>query len=341
MGYEIDGKAFTTFAQKSACMPGSSGAQSQSPQGSGMSWSRPEYGWKWREKAGGEDAASDFSDANDANGKMLHDSRASNQDDSEQKRPALVEKESRETSGNHNPSPQNEKPFDANNADPEKSKDRRSSLSDWPTSIRPKGEYKYSKVKKVPRHGPLTATRRAIDRDAEVYNIHRGSSLRHWDPIEEPILLLGSVFDANSLGKWIFDWTVYIRGHSTPISEVAVELWLLLIQLAGKIKHGKETVSLIRIAEDRDMVEDFVVSGERLIEMLEKLLKICEKPMLWGARDESTPLGNRSGTEFARRCLGESGSYGERRRSCSPFAYGLCGSTQIVTKSSKISSKIQ
>ena len=36
------------------------------------------------------------------------------------------------------------------------------------------------------------------------------------EPAEEPIVLLGSVFDANSLGKWIYDWTVYHHGASSP-----------------------------------------------------------------------------------------------------------------------------
>jgi hypothetical protein len=35
--------------------------------------------------------------------------------------------------------------------------------------------------------------------------IPAGYSHKNWDPSEEPIMLLGSVFDANSLGKWIYD----------------------------------------------------------------------------------------------------------------------------------------
>jgi hypothetical protein len=40
-------------------------------------------------------------------------------------------------------------------------------------------------------------------------------------------MLLGSVFDANSLGKWIYDWTVYYYGPATPVSNMAGEFWLL------------------------------------------------------------------------------------------------------------------
>ena len=38
-------------------------------------------------------------------------------------------------------------------------------------------------------------------------DIRAGYSLRNWDPAEKPLLLVGSVFDANLLGKWIYDWT--------------------------------------------------------------------------------------------------------------------------------------
>ena len=66
-----------------------------------------------------------------------------------------------------------------------------------------------------------------------------GYSTKNWDPSDEPILLLGSVFDANSLGKWIYDWTVFQHGRASKASDTAGELWLLLIQLAGKVKDSK------------------------------------------------------------------------------------------------------
>ena len=61
---------------------------------------------------------------------------------------------------------------------------------------------------------PSTATKaqvplKATDEDARRAGIPAGYSFKNWDPTEEPILLLGSVFDANSLGKWIYDWTVF------------------------------------------------------------------------------------------------------------------------------------
>jgi hypothetical protein len=139
--------------------------------------------------------------------------------------------------------------------------------------------------------------------------IPAGYSYKNWDPTEEPILLLGSVFDANSLGKWIYDWTVFRYGAATPMSEIAGELWLLLIQLAGKVKRAEETMGRIRRADSRELVEEFLESGERLWARFERLLKLCEAYMWQAAKRESggaaaagaaktVTMGNNSGCEF-------------------------------------------
>lgn len=142
---------------------------------------------------------------------------------------------------------------------------------------------------------------KATEAHARQHRIPPGYSLKNWDPSEEPIMLLGSVFDANSLGKWIYDWTVYHHGPATPIADMAGELWLLLIQLAGKLKRAEECHHRIRAKENKEMVDDFIESGERLTDKLKRLLKSCETPMLKagkkGGRD-SAQLGKNAGTEF-------------------------------------------
>ncbi|TVY87902.1 hypothetical protein LAWI1_G007354 [Lachnellula willkommii] len=144
-------------------------------------------------------------------------------------------------------------------------------------------------------------TPKATEADARKHRIPPGYSLKNWDPSEEPIMLLGSVFDANSLGKWVYDWTVYHHGPATPIADMAGELWLLLIQLAGKVKRAEECMGRIRKEDNREMVEDFIESGERLTDKLKKLLKACETPMLKAGKrhGKDTPqLGKNAGTEF-------------------------------------------
>lgn len=141
----------------------------------------------------------------------------------------------------------------------------------------------------------------ATESDARRHHIPPGYSLKNWDPAEEPIMLLGSVFDANSLGKWVYDWTVYHHGPATPIADMAGELWLLLIQLAGKVKRSEECMPRIRKLDNREMVEDFIESGERLMDKLKILLKSCETPMLKAGRrsgKDSAQLGKNAGTEF-------------------------------------------
>ncbi|KAK4243204.1 vegetative cell wall protein gp1 [Corynascus novoguineensis] len=154
-----------------------------------------------------------------------------------------------------------------------------------------------------PRPRPV---RTATEADAKRHGIPAGYSLKNWDPAEEPIMLVGSVFDANSLGQWIYDWTVYHHGASSPIGEVASELWLLLIQLAGKIKRAGETVPRIRSKENREMIEDFMEAGDRLTNKLRQLLKACEAFMLRSSakHEKDGQLVKSAGVEFVETLFG-------------------------------------
>ncbi len=184
---------------------------------------------------------------------------------------------------------------------PRRSHARRSSTSipQRPATVRPGSSHKKQQPAAAAAAAGASTPRKATEADAKKHRIPAGYSLKNWDPAEEPITLLGSVFDANSLGKWIYDWTVYRHGPTSPIAGVAGDLWLLLIQLAGKIKRSDESVPKIRSKDNKEMVEDFIESGERLQEKLRKLLKLCEAPMLKSAKKrESSQLGNNAGVEF-------------------------------------------
>ncbi len=172
---------------------------------------------------------------------------------------------------------------------PQRSRARRSSQS---TNIKPTTK----KAAKPPPPPEATAA------DAAKAGIPAGYSIKNWDPTESPILLLGSVFDANSLGKWIYDWTVFHHGAATPMSEVAGDLWLLLIKLAGKMKRADECLPRIRAVDNQEMVEDFLESGDRLWGRFKKLLKACEEFMWKAAKREGSKgtvkMGKNSGCEF-------------------------------------------
>lgn len=147
---------------------------------------------------------------------------------------------------------------------------------------------------------------KATEADAIREGIPAGYSIKNWDPSESPILLLGSVFDANSLGKWIYDWTVFHHGASTPMADVAGDLWLLLIKLAGKMKRADECIPRIKGAESREMVHDFLESGDRLWIRLKKLLKACETFMWKAAKREGkgVSMGKNAGCEFVESIFG-------------------------------------
>ncbi|ETS78113.1 hypothetical protein PFICI_10175 [Pestalotiopsis fici W106-1] len=141
---------------------------------------------------------------------------------------------------------------------------------------------------------PRAATRQ----DAEKHGIPLGYSLKHWDPTEEPIMLLGSVFDSNSLGKWIYDWTVCCHSAGSPLANVAGDLWLSLIQLSGKIKRAEEAIKKVRRTANKELLDDFIVSGERLQDKLRAILKRCEAPMLEAGDRDGGSLGKGSGSQF-------------------------------------------
>ncbi|KAF2856355.1 hypothetical protein T440DRAFT_106389 [Plenodomus tracheiphilus IPT5] len=173
-----------------------------------------------------------------------------------------------------------------------------------PASASPKKSKKPAATKEKEK-----TKRKATAEDAQRAGIPAGYSYKNWDPEEEPIMLLGSVFDADSLGKWIFDWTVYHYGPGTPIAEMAGELWLLLIHLAAKVKRSIETRHRIRKDANKEMVDDFLESGERLWIRFAMLLKVCEDYMWKAAKQESgvekpISMGKNTGVEFVESIFG-------------------------------------
>jgi hypothetical protein len=136
------------------------------------------------------------------------------------------------------------------------------------------------------------------ERLAREAGIPSGYALRNWDPEEEPIRMLGSIFDMQSIGKWMFDWTIYHQGPAHPYTTIASELWILLIRLAGKSMISEkfmsrvdrmkqhESTQPIPEEEDLEMVEDFLESAERLLVKFQKLLNICEGNMLQTAKHQ-------------------------------------------------------
>ncbi|KAL2107035.1 hypothetical protein VUR80DRAFT_5797 [Thermomyces stellatus] len=170
---------------------------------------------------------------------------------------------------------------------------RRSSMSmpQRPATARPSASQQ-TEIK------PGAISRPATELDRAKHKIPKGYSLKNWDPSETPILLLGSVFHADSLGKWIYDWTVYAHGSTSASSSLAADLWLYLIQFGGYMKAAEEVCNQVRSRRNRALVEEYLNAGDRISERLRDLLKRCEAPMLKASKQGAPALGKNSGVEF-------------------------------------------
>ena len=127
----------------------------------------------------------------------------------------------------------------------------------------------------------------AIAKDAQKYGISAGYSLEHWDPEEKPIVLFDSVFDAFSLGRWIYDCKVFCHGACG----LAGELRLLLMHLAVKTKKMEDTDLGLMNADDKALID----SAKRIWKRLKRLLKACMEPL---KADCENQLGKENGREF-------------------------------------------
>ena len=179
--------------------------------------------------------------------------------------------------------------------------------ADTPTRSRARRASTNTRPAAKPIAKPAQPPREATVQDAVRHKVPAGYCLKNWDPTEEPVLLLGSVFDANNLGKWIYDWTVYAHKAHSPMAEIAGELWLNLIRFAGKKKRAEESLPRIRGRDNRDMIRDFLESGDRIWARLKHLLKSCEEFMWHAAKKEGGKgkvMGEKSGIEFVKSIFG-------------------------------------
>ncbi len=143
--------------------------------------------------------------------------------------------------------------------------------------------------------------------EAAAWGIPAGYSIKQWDVRERPIILLGSVFDANSFGQWTFDWTVFHWGPGTPMADVAADLWLLLISLSVKTRKVREVVDRRGSTTQQAMVQDAVDGADRLWGRLEDIVSECESFMWEAAKrrgDGSVAMGKQAGKAFAESMFG-------------------------------------
>ena len=158
--------------------------------------------------------------------------------------------------------------------------------------------------------------RQATAEDALEHNIPAGFCLKNWDPTEKPIVLLGSVFDANSVGKWIYDWTVFAHKSQSPLAGVAGELWLLLIRFAAKMQRAEEGIHRVKYREDKAILSELLDCGDRVWRKLKSLIKLCEEAMWQGATKDGSRkvMGQKSGVAFVDTFFGRDGEMDKTER---------------------------
>lgn len=140
--------------------------------------------------------------------------------------------------------------------------------------------------------------RSATVEDQKRYGIPNGYSLKNWDPDEEPILLLGSVFDSNTLGKWVYDWTVHAHGAGSPLADEAGELWLQMIGVFTKMRSADDVLGRIRQRHYRTRVKEFVARAKTIHEDLEAILRTCERTMVVKSASGRKEVTSNAGVQF-------------------------------------------
>lgn len=126
----------------------------------------------------------------------------------------------------------------------------------------------------LPRHREATLA------DAKKHHIAQGRCLKHWNPDEEPILLLTAVFDTLSLGEWVLGQTERIYGEQDEMTDLATEFWFEHRALGEKVKHARSHLPKIVDPSIHQRVSESITSGSQLVNRLEEVLKRCEQRVL-------------------------------------------------------------
>lgn len=122
---------------------------------------------------------------------------------------------------------------------------------------------------------------------------------------ETRIALLGTTFDINGLGKWIYDWAVHVAGSRSLAADVAGALWLSLIKLYGKVGMAKASATACTDPGVLGNLVHLIGMGSELQERWVTLLKKCERPMLrCDVLRKSNKLGQDAGIKFIETLFG-------------------------------------
>ena len=95
-------------------------------------------------------------------------------------------------------------------------------------------------------------------------------SLEDWDPTYSPEILLASIFDGNSHGKWIYDSTICHDGSVVPTLMVADDLRLLLVEVTSKESAAVTISYMVSTLSFTNDIASFIISANAFLAQVEK-----------------------------------------------------------------------
>lgn len=126
--------------------------------------------------------------------------------------------------------------------------------------------------------------RKATYADAAWHRIPLDYKLDRWDPAWAPIVIIGAVFDAYQLGKWIYEWCAVACEARQELSsgdlDLAHELWCLLASYAEKTRILKEGSREAQGRDEQETLEDFAGIGKRNIHRLRDLIRHAQTQII-------------------------------------------------------------
>lgn len=120
------------------------------------------------------------------------------------------------------------------------------------------------------------------------------------------MLLLGSVYDPYSIGKWIYDWTVSQFNAASPIADIAGDIWMRFLSLASKCVQADVCLRTLQSRGDRRVLKEFLRSADDVWGNYAEILRVCQVAMMRTVRREGGKqvLDAEAGREFVETMFG-------------------------------------
>lgn len=129
-------------------------------------------------------------------------------------------------------------------------------------------------------HCGTHSRRQATIGDLRRIGITEDLCVKRWNPDRTPIVVAGSVMDANSICDWIMSWTkIYVDDNMYDMTAIN-DLTYCILALDYYDHMTSLRLSSCITSEQVDVVEDFVESRDRLWARLLDIIDICTGVML-------------------------------------------------------------